>query len=132
MATGNNKLKSILRKGAGIFVAVIVVGVIVTLLIFNYTYSEGKRAGVLVKFSKKGYIFKTYEGELNLGGLGNLPGTAQMDQLWHFSVRNEAVAATLMNVEGKKISVHYKQIVKNMVWQGETDYFIDSVQVLDK
>jgi hypothetical protein len=109
---------------------VIILAVVITFLIFNYTYSEGNRAGVLVKFTKKGYVFKTYEGELNLGGVGNIPNTAQMNQSWDFSVKEQSIADTLMHLEGKKVSLHYRQIVKNMVWQGETDYFVDGVQVI--
>lgn len=110
-------------------IVVVIFGVVY--LIFNFTYSEGNRAGVLIKFSKKGYVFKTYEGELNIGGLGNIPNTAQMNQLWDFSVRNNAVADTLMKLEGKKVSLHYKEVLKNLVWDGETKYFVDGVKVIE-
>jgi hypothetical protein len=102
----------------------------ITFLIFNYTYSEGNRAGVVVKFSKKGYLLKTYEGELNMGGMGNLPNTAQQNMLWNFSVKDQVVADTLMNLEGRKVSLHYKEIIKNMPWQGETKYFVDGVKLI--
>ena len=131
MATGNeNKGKSTWRKWLIIVVLILILGSVVTLLIFNFTYSEGNRAGVLIKFSKKGYIFKTYEGELNLGGVGNLPGTAQMNQVWLFSVKDQPVADSLMTMEGKKVSLHYKQVLKNTWWNGETDYFVDGFKVL--
>lgn len=102
----------------------------ITFLIFGYTYSEGSRAGVVVKFSKRGYLLKTYEGELNMGGMGNLPNTAQMNMLWNFSVKDKAIADTLMNLEGRKVSLHYKEIIKNMPWQGETKYFVDGVKLI--
>ena len=122
--------KSKLKKGLYIFLAVVVTAVAITFLVFNYTYSEGNRAGVLMKFSKKGMIFKTYEGELNIGGIGNVPGTAQMNQIWTFSVKDQAVADSLMNMEGRKVSLHYRQILKNMPWQGETDYFVDGAKII--
>jgi hypothetical protein len=122
--------KSSGRKIIIITSIIILVITAITFLIFNYTYSEGNRAGVVVKFSKKGYLLKTYEGELNMGGMGNLPNTAQMNMLWNFSVNDQAVADTLMNLEGRKVSLHYKEIIKNMPWQGETKYFVDGVKLI--
>jgi hypothetical protein len=55
------------RKIIVIITLVIVAILSLVFLIANYTYSEGNRAGVVVKFSKKGYLLKTYEGELNMG-----------------------------------------------------------------
>jgi hypothetical protein len=123
--------KSPVRKVLLILLALVIVGFGVTYLIFNFTYSEGNRAGVLIKFSKKGYIFKTHEGQLNIGGLGNVPGTAQMDNHWEFSVRSNAVADTLMLLEGKKVSLHYREVIKNLPWDGETKYFVDAVKVIE-
>ena len=118
------------RKIIIIVALIILMITAITFLIFNYTYSEGNRAGVVVKFSKKGYLLKTYEGELNMGGMGNLPNTAQQNMLWNFSVKDQAVADTLMNLEGRKVSLHYKEIIKNMPWQGETKYFVDGVKLI--
>src|SRR3954468_6346591 len=92
-----------------ITLSILVLGIAIMFLIFNYTYSEGSRAGVVIKFSKKGYILKTYEGELNMGGMGNLPNTAQMNLIWYFSVNNKVLADTLMNLEGRKVSLHYTE-----------------------
>jgi hypothetical protein len=118
------------RKILFIVLAVVIVVTAITFFIFNYTYSEGSRAGVVIKFSKRGYILKTYEGELNMGGMGNVPNTAQQNLIWNFSVRDKAVADTLMRLEGRKVSLHYKEIVKNMPWQGDTKYFVDGVEVI--
>ena len=123
--------KSSGKKWLLILLAVVIAGLGITYLVFNYTYSEGSRAGVLIKFSKKGYVFKTYEGELNIGGMGNIPNTAQVNSIWTFSVRDNATADTLMKLEGKKLSLHYKEVVKNLVWDGETKYFVDGVRVIE-
>ena len=123
--------KSSGKKWILIVVLVLVAGLVITYLICNFTYSEGNRAGVLIKFSKKGYVFKTYEGDLNIGGMGNIPNTAQLNQMWAFSVRDRAAADSLMKLEGRKVSLHYRQVVKNFVWDGETDYFVDAVKVLE-
>ena len=122
---------SFFKKAGLILLVVIVLTVTVMFLVFNYTYSEGNRAGVLIKFSKKGYILKTYEGELNLGAVGNVPNTANMNQSWEFSVSDADVAKQLMTLEGQKVSLHYSEKVKPMPWQGETHYFVDGVKVIE-
>lgn len=129
MAT-TNKPSHTGRNVLLIILAVVILATAITFLIFNYTYSEGSRAGVVVKFSKRGYVLKTYEGELNMGGMGNIPNTAQMNMMWSFSVKDQAVADTLMHLEGRKVSLHYKEKIKNMPWQGETKYFVDGVEVI--
>lgn len=121
---------SIFKKIGFIFLTLVILGLTITYFIFQYTYSEGNRAGVLIKFSQKGYVFKTYEGELNIGGMGNIPSTAQMNQIWEFSVLDKSVAETLMHLEGRKVSLHYKEKIKNLPWQGETKYFVDGAEEL--
>ena len=112
-------------------VVVLVIGVSVY---FNYyaVYSEGYRAGTLIKFSKKGYALKTYEGELNQGGINNpVPGTAMTNQIWKFSVKSDAVAEKLMKMEGKVVRLHYKQYNKMFAWEGDTDYLVNDVEVVE-
>ena len=123
--------KSIFKRVLLILALILIAGLGITYLIFNFTYSEGNRAGVLIKFSKKGFIFKTYEGELNIGGLGNVPGTAQVDNHWDFSVTKNNIADSLMSMEGKKVSLHYREVIKNVWWEGETKYFVDGVKVIE-
>ncbi len=119
------------RKWLAYFLLVVLVIAAISLYFtYTFTYSEGNRAGVLVKFSKKGYVFKTYEGELNMGGVGNLPNTAQMNQIWLFSVTEEKVADSLMLMEGKKVSLHYNQVEKSLPWRGETNSYVDGFKVL--
>lgn len=120
-----------MKKALWILLVIILLGSLIAWLVMGYTYSEGSRAGVLIKFSKKGYLFKTYEGELNLGATGNVPNTAQFNQLWNFSVADEATAQALMKAEGRKVSLQYKEVVKAMPWQGETNYFVVGVEVLE-
>lgn len=101
---------------------------IIFLLVSNWTYSEGVRAGYLIKLSKKGYVFKTYEGQLNLGGFkdnteGNIIGNT-----WEFSVTDQEVYQELQKMEGQKVSLHYHEIIRAMPWQGDTNYFIYKVE----
>jgi len=110
----------------------LIVAAVTFYFIAGYTYSEGNRAGVLIKLSKRGYVFKTYEGELNQGAAGNVPNTAQFNSLWEFSVKDQAVADKLSTMEGKKVSLHYHQVVKNMPWDGETEYFVDGAEEINE
>ncbi|MBI1223675.1 MAG: 6-phosphogluconate dehydrogenase [Bacteroidetes bacterium] len=98
---------------------------------YNYgaVYSDGYRDGTLIKFSRKGFIFKTYEGELNQGGIANsASGTALANQIWKFSVKDETTADKLNRLGGKVVRLHYKQYVKNFIWEGETNYLVDEVE----
>ncbi len=112
-------------------------GILVVLFViyyFNYmaVYSEGNRAGTLIKFSKKGWLFKTYEGELNQGGVANpVPGTAMVNQIWKFSVKKDAVADELMKMEGKVVRLHYRQYNKMLPWEGETQYLVNDVEIVE-
>lgn len=98
---------------------------------YNYgaVYSDGYRDGTLIKFSRKGFIFKTYEGELNQGGIAAPnQGAALANQIWNFSVKEEAVAEKLNMLGGKVVRLHYKQYIKNFFWEGETNYLVDSAE----
>ena len=93
----------------------------------SYTYSSGERAGYIQKFSEKGWICKTWEGEL---ALVNLPGT--MQDIFPFSVRDEDVAREiieLMRTHDGRIAITYDQhkAVPTSCF-GETEYFVRDVQ----
>lgn len=118
------------------FILKIVLGVIALFLLSiwacSWTYSEGTRAGQLIKITKKGFVFKTNEGELNMGGLRI--GTANdglEGNLWQFSVLDENVLKQLEAAEGKRVKLSYKERFKSMPWQGETNNFIVAVEVID-
>lgn len=126
--TKSSGASGVLKKILVGIVFLLVLALVITFLVFNFTYSEGSRAGVLMKFSKRGYVFKTYEGELNTGGVGNIANTAQVNQVWYFSVKDNGFADTLHLYEGKKVILFYQQKIKHLPWQGETDYFVNKVQ----
>jgi hypothetical protein len=95
------------------------------LVAFNFSYSDGNRAGYIQKFSKKGWICKTNEGEL---AMTTVPGLAPV--LWEFTVSDNAVAAQLSQAMGKRVVLHYKEfryLPTNCF--GETTYFVDRVEV---
>jgi hypothetical protein len=95
---------------------------------YGAVFSDGFRDGTLIKFSRKGYIFKTYEGELNQGGIANNTGTALANQIWRFSVKEKAVAEKLNSLGGKIVRLHYKEYKKNFIWEGETNYLVDGAE----
>lgn len=95
--------------------------------ICGMTYSEGTRSGILTKVSKKGFIFKTYEGELIIGGLNQGDGAVLPGVIFKFSIIDKEVYDKLESDQGRKVILHYKQVIKNFFWQGETDYFVHQV-----
>ena len=97
----------------------------------NYTYSSGYRTGYLVKISEKGYVFKTCEGQLNLGGFEGSNESGIVGNIWNFSVKDQAVYQDLLTIEGKKVTLHYNEINKAMPWQGDTNYFVTKVDVVE-
>jgi len=92
---------------------------------FNFSYSDGNRAGYIQKFSRKGWLCKTHEGEL---AMSTVPGTAPV--LWEFSVSDETVAAQLTKLTGKRLVLHYKEFrYLPTTCFGDTAYFVDRVEV---
>jgi len=112
-------------------VIVLIVLVVLTASFFSFMYySEGERVGNLVKFSRKGYVFKTWEGQINTGVSG-VDATQPLSTAWSFTVVDRDVIEKLREVEGKKVKLHYVEKYFVYVWQGDTKYFIKSVEVLN-
>ncbi len=92
--------------------------------VLNFSYSEGDRAGYLQKFSEKGWMCKTYEGEL---AMTTVPGVAPV--LWDFTVHDSSVAAQVNQLIGKKVILHYKEHRGlPTTCFGETGYFVDRIE----
>src|ERR1700694_4394604 len=89
----------------------------------HFSYSTGQRAGYVQKISKKGWLCKTWEGEL---AMANLPGT--MPQIFSFTVRNDSIAKVIEQNAGKQVSLTYDQHrgVPTSCF-GETEYFVTGV-----
>jgi hypothetical protein len=95
-------------------------------LVLGWSYSDGERAGILQKFSRKGWVCKTYEGEL---AMSVVPGVAPT--IWEFSVRDERVVPRLSAAIGRRVVLHYAEhrgVPTNCF--GHTDYFVDSVAIV--
>ncbi|MBP1205340.1 hypothetical protein JOD97_003382 [Duganella sp. 1411] len=109
----------------GLVAAALLVFVAYTWAMLHISYSEGERAGYLQKFSTRGWICKTWEGEILLT---SMPGA--IPEKFEFSVRDEAVAKQLTDATGKRVILSYAQH-KGVPTQcfGETEYYITKVQV---
>ncbi|HET9695955.1 MAG TPA: hypothetical protein VFP40_03745, partial [Terriglobales bacterium] len=97
-----------------------------TAVALHWSYSEGNRAGFVQKFSKKGWLCKTWEGEL---AMVNLPGA--MPEIFKFSVRNDSIARLLEKNLGKRVSLSYEQHkgVPTSCF-AETEYYITNVRIV--
>jgi lysophospholipid acyltransferase (LPLAT)-like uncharacterized protein len=98
-----------------------------TYLTLHWSYSEGERAGYLQKLSRRGFICKTWEGEM---AMVTMPGTVAEKFL--FTVPSEAVAAKVNASVGKRIALHYEQHkwIPSSCF-GETDYFVTDVRITE-
>ena len=108
----------------GIIVGLILVLVGFTWLTLHWSYSDGERAGLLQKFSRRGWICKTYEGEMVLATVATVNA-----EKFLFTVRDPDIAKQLTSYIGDHIKVHYEQ----RKWIptscfGDTEYFVTSVQ----
>jgi hypothetical protein len=89
-----------------------------------YSFSDGTRAGYNQKLSRRGWICKTWEGEL---AMTTSPGTAP--QIFRYTVRSDSVARAIEALEGRQVSLHYEQHrAVPLSCFGETEYFVTSVR----
>jgi hypothetical protein len=95
-----------------------------SLLVLNWSYSDGWRSGVLQKFSRKGWICKTWEGEL---AMSTVPGVAPT--IWLFSVRDDGTAQKMTEAVGDRVNLHYTEHrgIPSSCF-ATTNYFVDSVK----
>jgi hypothetical protein len=117
------------RRAGLIIVSIIVLAAALFALyiwtVLNWSYSEGERAGYLQKLSKKGWLCKTWEGEILLS---SMPGA--IPERFAFTVRDEAVVRQLQSSMGQRVQLSYSQhvgIPTNCF--GETSYFVDKAMV---
>jgi hypothetical protein len=117
------------RRGGRFGRILLILGVLAVVLValwtwfaLSWSYSEGERAGVLQKFSKKGWICKTYEGELAMYVVGGVA-----PQIWYFSTRDEELAQQFSGAVGEQIRLHYSEHrgVPTSCF-AETPYFAES------
>ncbi len=108
------------------FITYSVLAIIVALIayfsfIYFITFSEGYRAGELVKISKRGLLFKTWEGRLSQG--------VSDEQQFNFSVKksDKKVIEKLKNLQGKRVKLTYIERFGTFYWLGDTKYYVTEV-----
>jgi mannose/fructose/N-acetylgalactosamine-specific phosphotransferase system component IID len=110
-----------------VILAVILILAAYTWITLSWSYSKGERAGYIQKFSQKGWVCKTWEGELTMVVLaGAIP------EKFQFTVRNDDVAARINSTLGKKVKIYYAQhkgVPTSCL--GETEYFVTGIQTLE-
>jgi hypothetical protein len=116
-----------LRIGGLLLVLVVFGGIALwTWLTLSWSYSTGERAGYVQKFSRKGWLCKTWEGELSLVAI---PGS--MPEIFRFSVRDEQVAAAVNEAMGQRVALSYAQHIGiPSACFGETEYFVTGVHAI--
>jgi hypothetical protein len=118
-------MSRILGKLLLFIVIVAMLFVLYTWITLSYSYAQGSRAGFLQKFSKRGWVCKTWEGELVTGGmLGN-------QEKFYFSVRDENLAKTIASNIGKRVEIEYDQHVgvpTNCF--AETEYYVKNIKTV--
>jgi len=111
---------------AGIILTPILIFALYTWSALSWSYAQGERAGFVQKFSKKGWLCKTWEGEL---AMVSMPGTNP--EKFYFTVRDDNVAEHINQSLGRRVALTYQQH-KGLPTScfGETDYFVVAVKVL--
>jgi len=98
---------------------------------YVFTYSKGYRAGLLQKFSEKGMLFKTYEGEMILSSIQSNTNVAIASEKFLFSVEDKVVAKQLEQKQGRNVIVHYHEKNGKLPWRGDSFYIVDSVKIAE-
>jgi len=112
---------------AGLIIVPLALFAAYTWVVLNWSYSSGERAGYVQKFSKKGWLCKTWEGEL---AMVNMPGT--LSEKFYFTVPDGAVAAQINKSLGKRVSLTYDQhIGVPSTCFADTEYFVKDVRVVE-
>ena len=117
---------AIVRWLSGILAGAILLFVLYIWVMLSWSYSYGERAGWIQKLSKKGYLCKTWEGEM---AMVSLPGS--VPEKFLFTIRDEQAAEQINKVMGRRVAVQYEQhIGLPSSCFGETQYFVKGVAVM--
>jgi hypothetical protein len=123
-------LQTVKRHPLGFAIGIVVglplvVFILWTTIALNYSYSSGERAGFLQKISKRGWLCKTWEGDLQLTAL---PGAAP--EKFYFSVRSDSIAEVLNGLAGRQVVLTYEQHVGLPTsCFGDTEYFVTGARL---
>lgn len=130
--------KKISRKTTKIVKRILVIGIILLIGLFSLwqwgVYENGVKAGKVLSVSEKGFIFKTYEGKLNLETFGALKGASPIAEAFDFSVakNDDEVIKQLQEValSGERVNLHFIRRYVRFPWRGDTKVFVEKVERL--
>ncbi len=115
-------------------IAAVLIGIVVALVagyllfVFNWSYSEGERAGWIQKFSSKGWLCKTWEGEM---AMVSMPGS--MSEKFLFTVWDDATAEQISKLMGKRVSLHYEEKAGiPTTCFGDTRYYVTKITAVEE
>lgn len=94
---------------------------------YFFVFAEGVKSGYLNYATKKGYIFKTYEGKLIQEGFGRGKTGGLTSYEFEFSIENQAVFQQMEQNSGKHFDLHYKEYKGVVPWRGNTKYVVDKI-----
>ena len=120
------KINKILKWGLYL---ILIFGAIFIYWKYFFTYSEGYRAGLLQKFSSKGMLFKTYEGEMILSSISSTRDVALASEKFLFTLTNKSLIRQFDTLQGNMVIVHYRQKNGAIFWRGDSQYLVDSVKI---
>lgn len=129
MSSKTNHMKSTIIK---IIAIVLGIGALFIFLAATMNYSDGFRSGKVVKISKRGTIFKTLEGQLDIDTFGAIKANNQLSQTFMFSIvkddpelLEDLRAASL---SGERVNIYYKEKYMRLFWRGDTKYFVYKIE----
>ncbi len=115
-------------------ILIIALSIIAFFVLANY--SEGYRTGNIMKISKKGVIFKTWEGQLNVGNMQMITAAANgtPGSIWDFSVTDPSVLTQIEKAvdDGEQVKVYYHEKYYQFSWRGDTKYIVYKVEEIDR
>jgi hypothetical protein len=113
---------------SAILIAIVLLATGYFLFVFNWSYSEGERAGWVQKFSSKGWLCKTWEGEM---AMVSMPGS--MSEKFFFTVWDEVTAEEVNKLMGKRVSLHYEEKVGIPTsCFGETRHYVTKITAVEE
>jgi hypothetical protein len=130
--------KKLKRKTSKIVKRILLIGIIILLAVLSFwqwgVYEKGVKAGKVLSVSEKGFIFKTYEGKLNLEAFGALKGASPIAESFDFSIEKnqDQVIKDLQEValSGERVNLYFIKRYVIFPWRGDTNVFIEKVERL--
>ncbi|MBL7859211.1 MAG: hypothetical protein JNM57_16075 [Cyclobacteriaceae bacterium] len=115
-----------------ILLLLLIIGIATFSFLYWGTLEDGYMAGKILRVSKKGVMFKTYEGKINLETFGALKGASPIAESFDFSVEkdNEELIRELEAValSGERVNLHFIKRYARFPWRGDTKYFATRVE----